>query len=75
MTVERAALVRVTTRATRKTDPDIILDELAGLAQAAGAEVVLRAVQDRTTLDAATSVAAARPRRSQGHASEPARRW
>jgi len=56
MTVERAALVRVTTRATRKTDPDIILDELAGLAQAAGAEVVLRAVQDRTTLDAATLV-------------------
>jgi GTP-binding protein HflX len=51
--VERAALVRVTTRAARRTDPDIVLEELAGLAKAAGAEVVLRAVQDRQSVDPA----------------------
>ena len=52
--VERAALVRVTTRASRRSDPDIVVDELAGLTRAAGAEVVLRAVQERPTPDPAT---------------------
>ena len=37
----------VTTRASRHADPDIVLDELGGLARAAGADVVLRVVQER----------------------------
>lgn len=52
--VERAALLTLTTRATRAVDPETSLDELAGLAQAAGAEVVLRAMQERPTPDPAT---------------------
>jgi len=51
---ERAALLTLLTRATRGTDPDTALDELAGLATAAGATVVLRAVQERATPDPAT---------------------
>ena len=53
--VARAALVLVT-RTARRADPDIVLEELTGLARAAGAEVVLRAVQDRVSPDAATVV-------------------
>jgi GTP-binding protein HflX len=54
---ERAALVGLLTRATaRLVDPDLQLDELAGLARAAGAEVVLRATQERPAPDAATLV-------------------
>ncbi|MBM3751161.1 MAG: GTPase HflX [Acidimicrobiia bacterium] len=53
-TVERAALLTLTTRATRAVDPETSLAELAGLAEAAGAEVVLRAMQERPTPDAAT---------------------
>ena len=55
--VERAALVSLRTRAAdRSADPDLVLDELAGLAQAAGATVALRAVQDRQTPDPATLI-------------------
>jgi GTPase len=54
--LERAALVSLATRATRKLDPDIVLEELAGLARAAGADVVHTAVQDRPTPDAATVI-------------------
>ena len=55
--VERAALVSLRTRAAdRSADPDLVLDELAGLAQAAGATVALRAVQDRRTPDPATLI-------------------
>lgn len=53
-TSERAALLTLLTRATRGTDPDTSLDELAGLAVAAGAEVVVRAVQERPSPDPAT---------------------
>jgi GTP-binding protein HflX len=53
---ERAALVGLVGRARRSTDPDLILDELAGLARAAGAEVVLRVVQDRNSPDPATLI-------------------
>lgn len=53
---ERAALVSLTTRATRRTDSEIVVDELAGLARAAGAEVVLRVSQDRAVPDAATLI-------------------
>jgi GTP-binding protein HflX len=54
MAVERAALLTLVTRATRSTDPDIVLDELAGLVESAGGEVVLRALQERPTPDPAT---------------------
>jgi GTP-binding protein HflX len=49
--VERAALIGLALRGPRRTDPDVALDELAGLAEAAGATVVLRAVQDRGAPD------------------------
>ncbi len=53
---ERAAIVGLVTRTSRSVDPDILLDELAGLARAAGADVVLRATQDRRLADAATFI-------------------
>jgi GTP-binding protein HflX len=54
---ERAALVGLTTRASaRAADPDLQLDELAGLARAAGADVVLRATQERPAPDPATLI-------------------
>ena len=55
--LERAALVGLLTRVTaRSVDPDLQLDELEGLARAAGAEVVLRATQERPAPDAATLI-------------------
>jgi GTP-binding protein HflX len=53
---ERAALVTLVTRASRPVDPDTSLDELAGLARAAGADVVLRVTQDKAAPDAATLI-------------------
>jgi GTP-binding protein HflX len=53
---ERAALVALVTRGSRPTDPDATLHELAGLARAAGADVVLRVAQDRAAPDAATLI-------------------
>ncbi|MCC7007468.1 MAG: GTPase HflX [Acidobacteria bacterium] len=52
---ERAALVSLGVRG-RREDPDVALDELAGLARAAGAAVVLRMAQDRDQPDAATLI-------------------
>ncbi len=49
---ERAALVGVFSRSSRHLDPE--LDELAGLARAAGADVVLRILQERPRPDPAT---------------------
>jgi GTP-binding protein HflX len=46
--------VRVTTNATRHIDPEAALEELAGLADAAGADVVATVTQDRPTPDPAT---------------------
>ena len=54
--VERAALIGLSLRGARRIDPDIALEELAGLAKAAGAVVVFSAVQDRATADPATLV-------------------
>ena len=54
--LERAALVGLVTRASGNTDPDLVLEELAGLAHAAGAVVVLRAMQERPTPDPATLI-------------------
>jgi GTP-binding protein HflX len=54
--VERAALVGLVTRRSRSIDPERQLDELAGLAEAAGAEVVLRVVQERAGADPSTLI-------------------
>src|SRR6185503_6832075 len=53
---ERAALVGLVTSALRRVDADVSLDELAGLADAAGASVVLRMLQDRPRPDPATFI-------------------
>ena len=51
---ERAALVGLFNGPSRQFDPEHSLDELAGLAAAAGAQVVLRVLQDRPRPDPAT---------------------
>src|SRR5215207_9755549 len=53
-TRERAALVGLFSAASRQFDPEHSLDELAGLADAAGADVVLRVLQERAKPDPAT---------------------
>jgi len=57
MALERAALVGVVNPSTRG-DADHSLDELAGLADAAGARVVLRMLQERPKPDPATFIGA-----------------
>jgi GTPase len=51
---ERAALVGLVAGRARRLDAERSLDELAGLAEAAGARVVLRVLQERPKPDAAT---------------------
>jgi GTPase len=51
---ERAALVGLFRNAPRQFDPEHSLDELAGLAAAAGADVVLRVLQEKSRPDPAT---------------------
>ncbi len=51
---ERAALVGLVSGRERRLDAERSLDELAGLAQAAGAEVVLRVMQERPKPDPST---------------------
>jgi GTP-binding protein HflX len=53
---ERAALVGLVTGSARRVDADQSLEELAGLADAAGAIVVLRMLQERPKPDAATFI-------------------
>lgn len=53
-TRERAALVGLITGTSRHFDPEHSLDELAGLAAAAGADVVLRMLQKSARPDPAT---------------------
>jgi GTP-binding protein HflX len=53
---ERAALVGLITGPSRRVDSDRSLDELAGLAEAAGALVVLRVMQERPKPDPATFI-------------------
>src|SRR5258708_27437316 len=48
---ERAALVGLIAGRARRLDAERSLDELAGLAQAAGADVVLRVLQERPKPD------------------------
>src|SRR4030095_6755298 len=54
MLVERAALVGLVTGGARRVDAEHSLEELGGLAEAAGAHVVLRVLQDRPKPDPAT---------------------
>ena len=54
--LERAALVGLVTGAARRIEADHSLDELAGLADAAGALVVLRMLQERPKPDPATFI-------------------
>src|SRR4051812_22513185 len=54
--VDRAALISLITRATRRSDPEQIMEEFAGLAHAAGAQVVLRASQERPSPDPSTFI-------------------
>jgi len=53
---ERAALVGLVTSSARRIQADHSLDELAGLADAAGATVVLRMLQERPRPDPATFI-------------------
>ncbi len=53
---ERAALVGLALRRSKRQDAEQSLDELAGLADAAGADVVLRMIQERPTPDASTFI-------------------
>ena len=54
MRSERAALVGLFRGSARQFDPEHSFDELAGLASAAGATVVLRVLQERSKPDPAT---------------------
>ncbi|HUF46600.1 MAG TPA: GTPase HflX [Vicinamibacterales bacterium] len=54
--VDRAALVSLIPRTSRVSDPEVVLDELAGLARAAGATVVLTVTQEREGPDRATLI-------------------
>ena len=53
---ERAALVGLITGSARRVDAEHSLEELAGLADAAGAVVALRVLQERQRPDAATFI-------------------
>jgi GTP-binding protein HflX len=53
---ERAALVGLALRRSKRHDAEQSLEELAGLADAAGAEVVLKMIQERPTPDPATFI-------------------
>jgi GTP-binding protein HflX len=55
---ERAALVGLIAGHARRLDAERSLDELAGLAHAAGAEVVLRVLQERPKPDPSTFLGA-----------------
>src|SRR5262252_3475378 len=55
---ERAALVGLVAGRARRLTAERSLDELAGLAEAAGAEVVLRVLQERPKPDPATFIGA-----------------
>lgn len=59
---ERAALVGLVAGRARRLDAERSLDELAGLAEAAGAQVVLRVLQERPRPDPATFLGAGKVR-------------
>ena len=53
---ERAALVGLSQKRSKKPDAEQSIEELAGLADAAGASVVLQMIQERPTPDPATFI-------------------
>src|SRR5687767_4296133 len=53
---ERAALIGLVSGSSRRLDAEVSLEELAGLAQAAGADVALRMLQERPRPDPATFI-------------------
>src|SRR5262245_14023166 len=53
---ERAALVGLVSGSSRRLDAEQSLEELGGLAEAAGAEMALRMLQERPKPDAATYI-------------------
>ncbi len=53
---ERAALVGLALRRSKKLDAERSIDELQGLAEAAGARVVMKMIQERPTPDPATFI-------------------
>src|ERR687891_726765 len=53
---ERAALVGLSLKRSKKLDAERSMEELAGLAEAAGATVVLKMIQERPTPDPATFI-------------------
>jgi GTP-binding protein HflX len=53
---ERAALVGLALRRSKKPDAEHSIDELEGLAEAAGATVVMKMIQERPTPDPATFI-------------------
>jgi GTP-binding protein HflX len=55
---ERAALVGLVAGRTRRLEADRSMEELAGLADAAGAQVVLRVLQERPKPDPSTFLGA-----------------
>ena len=55
---ERAALVGLISGSVRRVDAEQSIEELAGLAEAAGASVVLRMLQERPKPDAGTFIGA-----------------
>ncbi len=55
---ERAALIGLITGTVRRVDAEQSMEELAGLAEAAGASVVLRMLQERPKPDAGTFIGA-----------------
>ena len=54
--IERAALVGLVTTSSRRVEAEQSFEELAGLAEAAGATVVLRVLQERPKPDPATFI-------------------
>jgi GTPase len=68
--IERAALVGLVTGSNRRIDADRSLDELAGLADAAGATVVMRALQERPTPDPSTFIGSGKVMRLAAAAAE-----
>src|ERR1700758_582601 len=68
--VERAALVGIVSGRARRLEAERSIEELAGLAQAAGAEVVLRVLQERPKPDPSTFLGAGKIKTLAASASE-----
>src|SRR3954447_24843571 len=70
MVRERAALVGLVSGRARRLEAERSLDELAGLAEAAGAAVVLRVLQERPKADPSTFLGAGKIQTLAASASE-----